>query len=67
MVEVPNCFIAEYIVRIFTLKVVFSEKNSLFSYAGYDVVAPSDMMDNRVSAIKQVLAQEGFGNKVNTS
>ena len=32
--------------------------------SGYDVIAPSDMMDNRVSAIKQALAREQLGNKV---
>ena len=32
--------------------------------SGYHVVAPSDMMDNRVAAIKQTLAKEGLGNKV---
>ena len=32
--------------------------------SGYNVIAPSDMMDNRVSVIKQALAREQLGNKV---
>jgi porphobilinogen synthase len=31
--------------------------------AGADVVAPSDMMDGRIGAIRQVLETEGFPNK----
>src|SRR5258708_37559200 len=30
--------------------------------AGADIVAPSDMMDGRVGAIRQMLDQRGFGN-----
>ncbi|WP_019961702.1 porphobilinogen synthase [Woodsholea maritima] len=32
------------------------------AYAGADVIAPSDMMDGRVGAIRQVLEREGFRN-----
>merc|ERR1719228_1275247 len=35
-----------------------------FARAGADIVAPSDMMDGRVLAIKSLLDQHGFGNKV---
>lgn len=35
-----------------------------FARAGADIVAPSDMMDGRVLAIKKILAESGFGNKV---
>lgn len=35
-----------------------------FARAGVDVVAPSDMMDGRVGAIKQALKDHGFGNRV---
>ena len=31
--------------------------------AGADVVAPSDMMDGRIAAIRQALETEGFPNK----
>ena len=33
-------------------------------YIGCQVIAPSDMMDNRVAAIKQALKDEGLGGKV---
>lgn len=33
-------------------------------FAGCHVVAPSDMMDGRVDAIKNSLIKHGFGNKV---
>eukprot|EP00092_Neocalanus_flemingeri_P030733 GFUD01033372.1.p1 GENE.GFUD01033372.1~~GFUD01033372.1.p1 ORF type:complete len:334 (+),score=99.11 GFUD01033372.1:38-1039(+) len=35
-----------------------------FATAGCDIVAPSDMMDGRVLAIKKKLAEHGFANKV---
>jgi len=35
-----------------------------FAIAGADIVAPSDMMDGRVLAIKKTLAENGFGNRV---
>lgn len=36
----------------------------MYARSGAHVVAPSDMMDGRVFAIKQLLNQNGFGNKV---
>ena len=35
-----------------------------FAKAGCDIVAPSDMMDGRVLAIKKILTDHGYGNKV---
>jgi len=35
-----------------------------FARAGADIVAPSDMMDGRVAAIKKALADHGLGSKV---
>ena len=35
-----------------------------FAKAGCDIVAPSDMMDGRVGAIKEVLRHNGYGSKV---
>ena len=35
-----------------------------FAQAGADIVAPSDMMDGRVGAIKKILADNGLGSKV---
>ena len=35
-----------------------------FCFVGCHVIAPSDMMDNRVGAIKDILHQNGFGGKV---
>jgi len=35
-----------------------------FAKAGADIVAPSDMMDGRILAIKQILADNGYGNRV---
>ena len=34
-----------------------------YAAAGAHCVAPSDMMDGRVKAIKRVLIDKGFGNK----
>ncbi|EDO35811.1 predicted protein [Nematostella vectensis] len=34
------------------------------AFVGCHVVAPSDMMDNRVAAIKQIMAANGYGSKV---
>ena len=36
----------------------------VFAKAGADIVAPSDMMDGRVGAIKKILADNGLGGKV---
>jgi len=38
--------------------------NQIFFFAGCHVIAPSDMMDNRVAAIKSLLHKKGFGGKV---
>ena len=35
-----------------------------YAKAGADIVAPSDMMDGRVLAIKNILAEHGYGGKV---
>lgn len=35
-----------------------------FAQAGADIVAPSDMMDGRVGAIKKILAENGLGSRV---
>jgi len=35
-----------------------------YAKAGADVIAPSDMMDGRIGAIKAKLTQEGFGSRV---
>ncbi|GAA5919693.1 hypothetical protein JCM6882_006754 [Rhodosporidiobolus microsporus] len=35
-----------------------------YAKAGAQIVAPSDMMDGRIAAIKQALIDEGFGNRV---
>ena len=37
---------------------------SFFFCLGCHVIAPSDMMDNRVAAIKDLLHKNGFGGKV---
>lgn len=37
----------------------------VFCCAGCHIIAPSDMMDGRVRAIKQALISNGLGNKVN--
>ena len=36
----------------------------MFAKAGADIVAPSDMMDGGVGAIKKILAENGLGGKV---
>jgi len=35
-----------------------------FAKAGADIIAPSDMMDGRVLAIKTILRENGYGNRV---
>jgi len=35
-----------------------------FAEAGCDVIAPSDMMDGRIAAIKDALVERGIANKV---
>jgi len=41
-----------------------AEQALSFAKSGADIVAPSDMMDGRILAIKQMLAKNGFENKV---
>ncbi|KAK2566957.1 Delta-aminolevulinic acid dehydratase [Acropora cervicornis] len=40
-----------------------AEVSLAYAKAGCHVIAPSDMMDNRVGAIKDILHQNGFGGK----
>ena len=39
------------------------EVSLAYARAGCHIVAPSDMMDGRIGAIKQALLDEGFGNR----
>lgn len=39
------------------------EVSLAYARAGAHIVAPSDMMDGRIGAIKQALVDEGFGNR----
>lgn len=41
-----------------------AEISLAYAKAGCQIIAPSDMMDGRVGAIKQILADNGFGNTV---
>ena len=41
-----------------------AEISVAFAQAGADIVAPSDMMDGRIGAIKQRLYKSELGNKV---
>merc|ERR1712110_53876 len=41
-----------------------SEISVAFAQAGADIIAPSDMMDGRIAAIKDGLHKSGLGNKV---
>lgn len=50
-----------YVTNDETLDVLVKQALS-HARAGADIVAPSDMMDGRVGAIRQVLEQEGFVN-----
>ncbi|MCX4027442.1 porphobilinogen synthase [Endozoicomonas sp. SM1973] len=52
---------AGYILNEQTIEVLVKQALS-HAKAGADVVAPSDMMDGRVGAIRQALEQEGFIN-----
>ncbi|GAA5851723.1 hypothetical protein JCM8547_001185 [Rhodosporidiobolus lusitaniae] len=40
------------------------EVSLAYARAGAHIVAPSDMMDGRIGAIKQALVDEGYGNRV---
>ena len=44
-----------------------SEISVAFAQAGADIIAPSDMMDGRIAAIKDGLHKSGLGNKVSIS
>lgn len=50
-----------YVLNSATVEVLCEQALS-HARAGADVVAPSDMMDGRIGAIRQVLEQEGFIN-----
>jgi porphobilinogen synthase len=50
-----------YVVNDETVEVLVQQALS-HARAGVDIVAPSDMMDGRIGAIRQVLEQEGFCN-----
>ena len=41
-----------------------AEISVAFAEAGADIIAPSDMMDGRIAAIKDGLLNAGLGNKV---
>ena len=41
-----------------------AEISVAFAHEGADIVAPSDMMDGRIAAIKDGLNKSGLGNKV---
>lgn len=45
-----------------TTLITLSKQSVSLAIAGVDMVAPSDMMDGRVSAIRQALDEEGFKN-----
>ena len=51
-----------YVMNDATVEVLVKQVLS-HAEAGADVVAPSDMMDGRIGAIRQVLETEGFPNK----
>jgi len=51
-----------YVMNDATVEVLVKQALS-HAEAGADVVAPSDMMDGRIGAIRQVLETEGFPNK----
>jgi len=51
-----------YVMNDATIDVLVKQALS-HAEAGADVVAPSDMMDGRIGAIRQVLETEGFPNK----
>lgn len=45
-----------------TTKVILAKQALSHAQAGADIVAPSDMMDGRVSAIRQILEKNGYVN-----
>jgi porphobilinogen synthase len=52
---------AGYVVNDETVEVLVAQALS-HAFAGADVVAPSDMMDGRIGAIREALEEEGFAN-----
>lgn len=50
-----------YVINDETVEVLVAQALS-HAYAGADVVAPSDMMDGRIGAIREALEEEGFAN-----
>ena len=65
----PQCTLREITLRLFYLDGSINNAESLpllakqaltFAQAGADIVAPSDMMDGRVYAIKKILAENGL-------
>ena len=44
-----------------------TSRTHLDTFSGCQLIAPSDMMDNRVGAIKSTLDQHGYGEKVGTA
>lgn len=42
-------------------------RSRCFVEAGADIIAPSDMMDGRVGAIKDAIKEMGAGNRVRTT
>ena len=63
-VPTPSCPDAEGSIDAPASLTCLAEQALAFARAGADVVAPSDMMDGRVKAIKQILADNGYGNRV---
>lgn len=50
---------------IYIKKKLLNFINNKFLFIGAHCVAPSDMMDGRIGAIKNLIIQEGLTNKVN--
>jgi porphobilinogen synthase len=50
-----------YVINDETVEVLVAQALS-HAFAGADVVAPSDMMDGRIGAIREALEEEGFAN-----
>ena len=63
-VPTPSCPDAEGSINLPASLTCLAQQALAFAQAGADVVAPSDMMDGRVRAIKQILADNGYGNRV---
>ena len=52
------------IMSIILLSVTLLLNSPVYSPVGCHVIAPSDMMDNRIAAIKDILHKNGYGGKV---